>query len=78
MKFSNHPAIIAGFGNEFADHRSLLWKAFVSVAGVMNATGIKTAHEAGPTWRADGALAISVGEGRALVHERIEDWSFDM
>ena len=74
MKFSDHPAIIARLRNQFGDDGSLLREAFVSVAGVMNAAGIKSAHEACPTGRADGTLAISVGEGRATAHKRIQNW----
>ena len=73
MKFSDHPAIIAGIRNQFADHGSLLRKAFVSVAGVMNAAWIESAHKACPAGRADGTLAISVGEGRSLAHKRIQN-----
>ena len=67
MEFSDHPAIVAGIGNQFGDDGRPVGEALVSVAGVVNPAWVETAHEAGPAGRADRALTISVGEGRALV-----------
>ena len=78
MKFSDHPAIIARFRNQLGDDGRPVGEALVPVAGVMNAAGIKSAHEACPTGRAYGTLAVSVGEGRALAHKRIQNWGFNV
>ncbi len=72
MKLSDHSAIIAGIGDQFGDHGWPFRKTFVPIPGVVNAAGIKAAHEACPAGRADGTLAIGMGKGRARADEIVQ------
>ena len=72
MEFPDHATVIPGLRNQFGNDWRPLREALVAVSGVMDSAWVETAHETCPARRADGALAVSVREGRARANQFIE------